>query len=872
MITAARLIYVSGAYAILWICFEGLVPQDAEKKGGIKMAGSRTASFEYASVYLLDSPYCIDSTYDYFIPLELREEVYEGGFVTVPFGRGNRKQMGVVWKLHHCPSYVDVKPIDSVCSDRLPLDEETMALCDFMKEQFLCTVGEAVRCVLPSSVLGKMSEYYCPVPSVTPNASSGFSASDLFVYDYLVASGGRTLDAIKAKFGAAAAEDALAKLVSRGLVAKELTTGKTMSDSVKKYYSLCIEKHKCRDILDGNGSIKLRSPAHKEILRALMTGDVSIDEETLAETCGVKPAQIKALCEKGLVALETRRVWRDGYLESSDDSEPVEYKLNDEQESARLQIKAQIDADVASAALLFGVTGSGKTGVIMGAIDAALARGKGAIMLLPEIALTPQTLRIFNRRYGDRIALIHSGLSAGERYDSYMKIRSGEADLVVGTRSAVFAPVKNLGLIVIDEEHETTYKSDTSPKYHARDIARFRCAHNKAVMLLSSATPSIESYTKAMEGKYKLIKLAERFGGAELPEVKIYDMRSEAREGNISPVGRLLKEELRSTTDKGEQAILFLNRRGYNTSVSCRSCGEVVLCPRCSISLNYHTKKGSYDEGFLFCHWCGYKRDLPRVCPSCSSEHLVKIGFGTQRIEQEISELLPDKKVLRMDADSTSTKNSHEELLSKFKGREADVLLGTQMVTKGHDFPDVTLVGVLLADMSMYMDDYHANERTFSMLTQVIGRAGRSKKKGVAVIQTNNPDNDTIRLACKQDYEAFYASEIRLRKLLTFPPYCDIALVNVTCSDEKQTLMGAHRLREEINKLGGSEFQDVEMIVYGPFEAPIYKVEGKYRMRIVIKCRLNRRSREFFSRLLSDFGRNNKGRAAISINFNPSGL
>ena len=494
-------------------------------------------------------------------------------------------------------------------------------------------------------------------------------------------------------------------------------------------------------------------------------------------------------------------------------------------------------------------------------------------MLLPEIALTPRTIQTFTSLYGDVVAVVHSGLSAGERADSYAKIHSGEARVVVGTRSAIFSPVQNLGLVVIDEEHETTYKSDTSPKYHARDIARFRCAKSGAVMLLSSATPALESYTKALEGKYKLLKLTERPGDATLPEVKIYDMRREAQSfGNLSPLGTMLKEELAQVTQRGDQAVLFLNRRGYNTSVSCKSCGEVVTCPNCSISLNYHTKRGSYTEGFLFCHWCGYKTAVSRVCSSCGSEHLLKTGFGTQRIEQELCELLPDKKILRMDADSTAEKHSTADILARFRDRQGDVLLGTQMVTKGHDFPDVTLVGVLLADMSIYTDDYHANERTFSMLTQVIGRAGRSDKKGTAVIQTANPDNDTIKLACKQDYESFYQSEIRLRKLLVFPPYCDIALINVTCAYENDALLGATAVRESMNKLLGTEFTDTPMVVFGPFEAPVYKVEGKYRMRIVVKCKLNRRSREMFSRLLIDFGKNNKGRSAISVNFNPSGL
>ena len=827
--------------------------------------------FEYAGVYILDNPYSIDVTYDYFIPHSMRGEIGRGVFVSVPFGRSNRRQMALVLSLSHAPSYKDAKPIEAICTDRAPLSDEMLGLCEFMKEQVLCTMGEAVRCAVPSSAIGKMNEFYYPLPTKGPDTSSGFSPVDLFVYEYILASGGRSLDSIKVKFGAAAARESVDKLISKGYIGKEMQVGRTAGEVFENYYALAIPDSEAADILDGKAGIKLRSQKQKAVIGALIKAKQPISAEELSRNCSAGQAQFKALIDKELIRLEARRVWRGGIM-TADPAEKKEITLNAEQAAARDEIIKDLDSGKPAASLLFGVTGSGKTSVIISAIDAALARGRGVIMLLPEIALTPQTLKIFSSRYGDRVAVIHSGLSQGERYDSYMKIKSGEADLVVGTRSAVFAPVQDLGLIIIDEEHESTYKSDTSPKYHARDIARYRCAYNNAVMLLSSATPSLESFTKAREGKYKLLRLKERYGNAVLPDVKIYDMRNEQRRGNTSPIGRLLKEQLREVADRGEQSILFLNRRGYNTSVSCRSCGETLTCPNCSISLNYHTKKGNYDDGFLFCHFCGFKSRVPDTCPSCKSEHLQKIGFGTQKIERELAELLPDKKILRMDADSTSAKNSLSELLTKFKNREADVLLGTQMVTKGHDFPNVTLVGVLLADLSIYMDDYHANERTFSMLTQVIGRAGRSDKKGVAIIQTNNPDNDTIKLACAQDYEAFYEAEIRLRKLLVFPPYCDIALINIACSDEKQAVMGAVRVREEIERQTSGEFADVKLIVFGPFESPVYKAEGKYRMRIVIKCRLNKRSREFFSRLLGDFGKNNKSRASMSVNFNPTAL
>ena len=828
------------------------------------------ASYEYAAVYLLENPYFLDSMYDYFIPLSLRGTLTKGSFVTVPFGKSNRRHMGIVRELRHCPEYSEIKPIESVCEDRPTLSEEMLLLCDFMKEQTLCTYGEAVRCTTPASALGKMSEFYYALPKPGPTASSLFDAADLFVYEYICTTGGKTLDALKSRFGVGVAEQATKKLFSKGYIGKELLTGKTASDAFEDYYSLNITNEECESILEGRHKIKLRSAKQKSILAYLLRAGGEVAAEQLISSIEVTRQQLKTLVEKGLIRLTQKRIYREGF-ELSEESRG-EISLNEEQTAAFEEIKSRLEGERASAILLHGVTGSGKTSVIIRAIDEALDRGKGVIMLLPEIALTPQTLKIFSSRYGQRIALVHSGLSAGERYDSFMKIREGKADLVVGTRSAIFSPVKNLGLVIMDEEHETTYKSETSPKYHARDIARWRCVHNNATLLLASATPSIESYTKAMEGKYTLVKLRNRFGGAELPEVKVYDMRNEPRLGNTSPLGALLKERLSEVTERGEQAILFLNRRGYNTSVSCKSCGEMISCPHCSISMNYHTKRGDYDKGFLFCHWCGYKTAMPEKCPSCSSEHLARIGFGTQKIEQEIGELLPGRSIIRMDADTTGAKNSLDGLLGDFKEHKADVLLGTQMVTKGHDFPDVTLVGVLLADMSLYMDDYHANERTFSMLTQVIGRAGRAKKKGMAIIQTNNPDNDTIRLACRQDYEAFYASEIRLRKLLTFPPYCDIALMTINSSDERQVLVGARLLRQELDQMAREEFCDVQMIVYGPFESPVYKVEEKYRMRIIVKCRLNRRSRQLFSKLLTDFSKSSKGKTALSIDFNPTGL
>ena len=392
-------------------------------------------------------------------------------------------------------------------------------------------------------------------------------------------------------------------------------------------------------------------------------------------------------------------------------------------------------------------------------------------------------------------------------------------------------------------------------------------------MLLASATPSLESRKKAEDGAYTLIKLTKRYGNAVLPEVIVADMRGEARTGNLTPIGADLSAALVETFERGEQSILFLNRRGYNNYVSCAVCGEAIKCPSCSVSMTYHTRRGNYDAGELVCHWCGRRMPLPKECPECKSEHLIRMGYGTQRVEQELSILLPNARILRMDTDTTQTKDSYRELLGKFKRHEADILLGTQMVTKGHDFPDVTLVGVLLADASLYYDDYRAEERTFALLTQVIGRAGRRNKPGRAIIQTNNPDHEVIELASLQDYETFYRRTIRLRRALTFPPYCDIVLLTVTGKVENEVLKASNALNDSLRALTSSEeYRDLPFIIFGPFEAPVYRVDSRYRMRMVVKCKLGTQTKRLFARLLTEFSAEGANAPTLSIDFNPTNL
>ena len=637
----------------------------------------------------------------------------------------------------------------------------------------------------------------------------------------------------------------------------------TPNVKVKKTCVLTLSESEVDDLLSAKGRAGIRSEGQRIIinyLRDIGTADI----ELLRDLPGTSYANISALAEKGIIKIIQSESLRNPYAEYARIRNTTPIELSPAQQTAYATIESELMSESARAVLLFGVTGSGKTKVIMKAIDKTLSEGKSVIMLVPEIALTPQTVGIFCTRYGERVAVIHSALSQGERFDAWRRIKRGEVDLVIGTRSAIFAPLENIGMIVIDEEHEHTYKSESDPKYHARDIAAFRCGQNNALMLLASATPSLESFYKAQSGTYTLAPLRERYGGVRLPDAIIVDMREELRLGNMSPISDRLHKSLSEVYENDKQAILFLNRRGYSTQINCKECGEVLSCHRCSVSLTYHNGP---DGGKLLCHMCGYSQPVPKQCPACSADKLSFLGYGTQKLEAELNKYLPDMPVLRMDADTTGTKMSYDRMLEDFRQGRADILLGTQMVAKGHDFPRVTLVGVALADTSLHVSDFRAAEKTFSLLTQVIGRAGRATDGGIAVIQTYSPKNECLRLACLQDYEKFYEGEIALRRELSYPPFCDIVYLTLTSDDEGELMRESKRLSDiVVDKLKG-DFSKLPFIVFGPFEAQVYKVNEKYRMRMVIKCKLNKDSRLLFHQLLCEFS--TARRVTLSVDMNP---
>ncbi len=820
-------------------------------------------AFETAQVYLMGTTYAIDKPYEYYIPPELSQRIRRGQIVLVPFGKANRKMSAVVYSIGSVEEIDRFKPVLSAREDILLTDEE-LRLALFVKEQTFCTVGDAIRTMLPPAALTQVAERYFPLKDAAESAA--LPPALRFVFDDILRSPGISFEAIKENHDSDSS-GILSTLVRDGYIERQTKLKEATNIVYEEILTLTDNKERIEAAKAGPKRLKgERQMALLSYLEQNKTVPFSVVKQELKITS----AQVKVLKERRLLSVKRQEIHRNPYHAVATET-PPNVQLTDEQLRAFGMIDEQISSGEARAVLLHGITGSGKTMVIKAAIDRVLEEGKQAILLIPEIALTPQTVSIFCSFYKDRVAVIHSGLSQGERFDAWRKIRAGEIDLCIGTRSAIFAPFPNLGLIILDEEHEHTYKSEQSPRYHARDIARFRCNYHKALMLLASATPSVESYYKAKKGIYQLVELKGRFGGANLPETVICDLRLDSGAGTPSPIGSILADGLAETLADGKQSILFVNRRGYNNFLSCPLCGKVVLCPHCSVSLTRHNRDKHHRAPYLSCHYCGYQEAVPTKCPECGSDSFQFMGFGTQKAEEEIGERFPDAKLLRMDADTTAAKFSYDQMLEEFRSGKSDILIGTQMVTKGHDFPKVTLVGVLSADNSLYTDDYRANERTFALLTQVVGRAGRGETPGRAIIQTYSPDHPVLTLAALQDYGTFYEQEIALRKALIFPPYCDLALLSLSCADEGMLQNTVVSLAGRLKELAEGDYKDVPLVVFGPFEAPVYKVNETYRMRMILKCKNNQRTRALLAQLLREFSGSAK-KVTMTVDLNPASI
>lgn len=602
-----------------------------------------------------------------------------------------------------------------------------------------------------------------------------------------------------------------------------------------------------------------RAPQQSELLRTLCAiGRAALPD--LREFTGASLQSVRALRDAGLISLEDVLVYR--RPEAPEGERQPLPKLNSEQTKAFKGILKLAGGKKASGALLFGVTGSGKTTIYIRLIAEMRRRGKTAILLVPEIALTPQMLRTFSSHFGDDIAVLHSSLSAGERLDEWRRIKNGEAGVVIGTRSAIFAPAEDLGIIIIDEEQEDSYKSENAPRYHARDVAKFRCAQDNALLLLGSATPDVESRWRAEQGSYAYFTLSRRFNEQSMPSVEIVDMKRELRRGNGSSISERLRSEISENLERGEQSILFLNRRGANKLITCVDCGFTYSCPNCSVSLTYH----SFSRR-LMCHHCGYTQRLDEHCPECGGT-LKYVGTGTQKLEEELHELFPDTPVLRMDTDTVAPAGGHDMLLERFQTERIPIMVGTQMVTKGLNFENVTLVGVISADQSLYAGDYRATERTFSLITQVVGRSGRFEKPGRAVIQTFTPENETIRQAARQDYESFYRAEIELRRLQALPPFTELLCITMSGREESLVLGCAAKARDELLDATRSESG---VRVLGPAPLSVLRVNNNYRYRVTLCAPTGRGLRRFVADIVARYSSDKQFRGvSVYADTNPS--
>ena len=805
---------------------------------------------EIAKVAVAAAPYPIDKPYDYLIPGPLLEHARVGTRVTVPFGRGNRSSEGIILALESGRKTPQLKTISVILDEEPVLDPPGISLALFLRQRYFCTMFDAVRTILPAGLWYHIREVYRIREGLSQEEAMAQAAEikdAREVLEFLSASGGTAdLSTLKAVWGSRITET-LHLLCQHGVLVADTKALRQIGDKRKQMAELSVDAETALE----EAERKQRSaPMRSEALRFLAgTGKTSAND--LCYYTGASMRTLRNLEKAGFLTFSEEEVLRVPMQELAETAAPI--VLNDEQQAAFQNILSLMKAGKPAVSLLEGITGSGKTEVYLRLVQAALEQGRTALMLVPEIVLTPQMMRKFSAYFGSRVVMLHSSLKLSERYDQWKRIRRGEVDVVLGTRSAVFAPLKNLGLVLLDEEQEASYQSENPPRYHTRDVAKFRCTQDRAVLVLGSATPSVESAYAARTGTYQHNLLRKRYYENALPKVEIVDLRQEIRDGNSGSISKSLAAELEQNLSRGEQSILFLNRRGNSRMLLCGECGKVPECPRCSIPLTYHSANGR-----LMCHYCGHSERAYERCPVCGG-YMKHIGTGTQKVEEELRKQFPGVGILRMDADTAAA--GHEKLLQKFETENTPILLGTQMVAKGLDFENVTLVGVLSADLSLYVDSYRAAERTFSLLPQVVGRAGRGMKSGRAVIQTYNPDNDVIRSAADQDYDRFYESEIRLRRIRRYPPFADLFTFTISGREEGAVLRAAAWFRSELQRLvRAPELQEGNPEVLGPAPAPVVKVNNRYRYRILLVGKNDRATRERVSWILKEFSNRGENR------------
>ena len=802
-----------------------------------------------AKVAVEAAVYAIDRAYTYRLPAGW--QAAPGMRVSAPFGRSNRLSEGVILSLEEGDAG-DVKELAALLDPEPLLDEGMLKLAAFLRERYFCTFYEAIKAMLPAGVFIQAETWYeIPPDAPDPGRLDSPLRQLLEAIEALGGSAGEA--ALLRQFGADCREN-LQTLTRRGHLKTQRSLQRKTADKTETVLSLAVLPEEARAMA---AERKRRAPLQAAVLELLAAME-RVSQRELCDFTGASRETIRRLRDLGYVEESQQEVLRTPVSGSAAPAKPP--VLNEEQRSAYEGLLRQARQEKPGVALLYGVTGSGKTAVYLSLIRACLDAGRSAMLLVPEISLTPQLVDLLTAHFGEQVAVLHSRLRIGERYDEWKRIRRGEATVVVGTRSAVFAPLAKPGLLILDEEHEHSYKSENTPRYHAREVAIYRGLRERALVLLGSATPSVESMYQARSGRYSLYTLRSRYNGRPLPAAEIVDMKQELRAGNGSPLSRRLQEALRE--NRGKQAILFLNRRGSSRMLVCVDCGDVPQCPNCSVNLTYHRTNGR-----LLCHYCGYSRPVFERCPVCGG-HLKMVGFGTQRVEAELEALLPGEEILRMDADSVTAQNGHEAILRRFREENIPVLVGTQMVTKGLNFENVTLVGVIDADAALYMDNFRAAETAFSIITQVAGRSGRGEAEGLALIQTMTPENPVITLAAKQDYDGFYAQELPLRQLRGCPPFADLLTVTFSGLREEQVAAAARYFRSMLQAALPQTRLTVRIL--GPAPAPVVKVSNRYRYRLTLSLQSSREARQLLAWLLRSFAKEKSCRGVSAfIDHNP---
>ena len=778
----------------------------------------------YAEVSV-NSPVYHNRTFSYSIPDGM--EIQPGQAVWVPFG--NKILQGIVTSIERLPAVEETRDISAVIEPPLILSTQQLKLAQWISDYYLCPLFDAISTMLPPGFERSTIAYIQTAKDFDQRQLSKLTAEQTKIIGLLRQKDKLSVKDLEKTFGVKAAQAAISRLISRNLITKSYETAPARVKPKKEtYIELAVDS--AAAVEEIQRLYAKRAAKQAEVLEFLMeSGAVSLSE--VRKKTGCQTETMKTLTNKGLVSVKEFDVKRQPF--SYDDIKQSSHlKLTTQQEAAFNEIQRSLVDNKGDTFLLHGATGSGKTEVYLQALAEAIKLGKRAIVLVPEISLTPQTIDRFASRFPYRVAIIHSKLSLGEQFDQWHQIQNGEYDVVIGARSAIFAPQPQLGLIVIDEEHEWTYKQDNSPRYHTRDVALEIAVLNKATVILGSATPDVSSYYNATKGKYRLLEMPERVTpkeGSPLPKVELVDLREELKTGNTGIFSRLLEYEINKAIKKGGQVILFFNRRGTSTFVQCRDCGHVLQCPNCYVSLNYHS-----DNDFLLCHQCNYRKRTPKNCPACGSARIKYLGLGTQKLEQETAAAFPKARLLRWDSDSTKGKDAHREILEAFSKHKADILIGTQMVAKGLDLPNVTLVGVIIADSDLNLPDFRAGERTFQLISQVAGRAGRGEAGGKVIIQTYMPDHYAVQATINHDYTAFYRREIDYRKQLKNPPFSKLIKMTYIHANDAICRNEAERMKKQLSlEVDSAGLFGIDIL--GPSPAFIQRLRGRYRWQIILR-------------------------------------